>query len=84
VVTLTEPHTSLDADARVIERSWHDGDRFAEIFDRHYADIHAYAARRLGASLVDDVAAEAFLIAFDRRRRYDVRTPARGRWRRAA
>jgi RNA polymerase sigma-70 factor (ECF subfamily) len=80
VVTLTEPHTSLDADARVIERSWRDGDRFAEIFDRHYADIHAFAARRLGASLADDVAAETFLIAFDRRRRYDVRHPSARPW----
>jgi len=76
-VTYTEPDTlpelrARPVDAVVIERSWRRPDRFAEIFDRHYHDIHAYASRRLGPSLADDVAAETFLIAFDRRRRYDV------------
>jgi RNA polymerase sigma-70 factor, ECF subfamily len=50
----------------------HDGDVFAGVFDRYYAEIHGYVARRLGSSRADDVAAETFLIAFDRRRRYDV------------
>ena len=45
---------------------------FAAIFDRYYVQIHGYAARRLGHSLADDVAAETFLIAFERRDRYDV------------
>jgi RNA polymerase sigma factor (sigma-70 family) len=69
-VTYTEPETVPDA--VLITRSWRDPDLFAEIFDRHYAEIHGYAARRLGPSLADDVAAETFLIAFDRRRGYDV------------
>jgi RNA polymerase sigma-70 factor, ECF subfamily len=71
-MTYTEPDTLPDLDALVIESSLRDPDRFAAIFDRHYADIHGYASRRLGASLADDVAAETFLIAFDRRRRYDL------------
>jgi RNA polymerase sigma factor (sigma-70 family) len=80
-VTYTEPDTLPDtADAVLITRSWREPDRFAEIFDRHYADIHGYASRRLGASLADDVAAETFLIAFDRRRRYDPTQPSARPW----
>ena len=80
-MTYAEPDTLPDlADAVVIERSLRDPDRFSEIFDRHYRDIHGYAARRLGASLADDVAAETFLIAFDRRRRYDRAQPNARPW----
>jgi RNA polymerase sigma factor (sigma-70 family) len=80
-VTYTEPETLPDsADAVAITRSWREPDRFAEIFDRHYADIHGYASRRLGPSLADDVAAETFLIAFDRRRRYDPSQPSARPW----
>jgi RNA polymerase sigma factor (sigma-70 family) len=83
-MTYTEPDTLPDlewrADAVVIERSLREPDRFSEIFDRHYADIHGYASRRLGASLADDVAAETFLIAFDRRRRYDLAEPNARPW----
>jgi RNA polymerase sigma factor (sigma-70 family) len=59
-------------DAALIEPSWREPERFAEVFDRHYDPIHGYVARRLGASVADDVASETFLVAFDRRRRYDV------------
>jgi RNA polymerase sigma factor (sigma-70 family) len=59
-------------DAALIERSWHEPERFAGVFDRHYDGIHGFVARRLGAGLADDLAAETFLVAFDRRRRYDL------------
>jgi RNA polymerase sigma-70 factor (ECF subfamily) len=79
-MTYTEPDTLPDLDALVIESSLRDPDRFAAIFDRHYDEIHGYASRRLGASLADDVAAETFLIAFDRRRRYDLSHPSARPW----
>ena len=80
-MTYVEPDTLPDlADAVVIERSLREPDRFSEIFDRHYGDIHGYASRRLGPSLADDVAAETFLIAFDRRRRYDLAHPSARPW----
>ncbi|MEV0236383.1 RNA polymerase sigma factor [Nonomuraea sp. NPDC050786] len=60
------------SDAAIIEQSWRAPDRFAAVFDRYYFQIHGFAAQRLGPSLADDVAAETFLIAFDRRDRYDV------------
>jgi RNA polymerase sigma-70 factor (ECF subfamily) len=80
-MTYTEPDTLPElADATVIERSLRVPDRFSEIFDRHYSDIHGYASRRLGPSLADDVAAETFLIAFDRRERYDLQQPSARPW----
>jgi RNA polymerase sigma factor (sigma-70 family) len=60
------------SDARLIELSRQEPERFAEVFDRYHAEIHGYVSRRLGSSLADDVASETFLIAFSRRQRYDV------------
>ncbi|MEU9019458.1 RNA polymerase sigma factor [Actinomadura sp. NPDC048394] len=54
--------------------SLHDPDRFGEVFDAHFAEIHGYAARRLGPDAASDVASQTFLEAFRRRDRYD---PAR-------
>ncbi|GAA1280629.1 DNA-directed RNA polymerase sigma-70 factor [Planotetraspora silvatica] len=58
-------------DAEIIGLSGREPERFADIFDRYYAEIYGYVERRLGPSMADDVAAETFLIAFDRRGRFD-------------
>lgn len=58
-------------DAELITRSAREPQAFGVIFDRHVREIHRYAARRLGMSLADDIAAETFLIAFRRREKYD-------------
>lgn len=50
-------------------------ERFTEVHDRHFAEIYRYVAGRLGAQVAEDVAAETFLVAFDRRETFD---PARG------
>jgi RNA polymerase sigma factor (sigma-70 family) len=60
-------------DAGVIEVSWHEPERFAIVFDRHAQVIHRYVTRRVGASVADDVVGETFLVAFRRRRSYDLR-----------
>jgi RNA polymerase sigma-70 factor, ECF subfamily len=44
---------------------------FAEVFDRHFSEIHGYVARRLGAAAADDIAAETFLIAYRKRASFD-------------
>jgi RNA polymerase sigma factor (sigma-70 family) len=62
-------------DAAVIAESWHEPERFAEIFHRFYKEIHGYVARRVGPDAADDIAAETFLAAFRQRRRFD---PDRG------
>ncbi|GAA1790077.1 RNA polymerase sigma factor [Actinomadura chokoriensis] len=64
-----------DPDTEAIVRSRRDPAAFAEIFHRHFAAIHGYVARRLGADAADDIAAEVFLAAFRKRGRFD---PARG------
>lgn len=69
---LTRRSAVQESDAAIIRQSRLEPERFAAIFDRYYIQIHGYAARRLGHSLADDVAAETFLIAFERRDRYDV------------
>jgi RNA polymerase sigma factor (sigma-70 family) len=58
-------------DAQAIGASLADPDVFAVLFDRHFDAIHRYAQRRVGRDLADEIAAETFTRAFDRRRRYD-------------
>jgi RNA polymerase sigma-70 factor (ECF subfamily) len=60
-----------EPDAAIIARSVREPACFAAVFDRHYATIHGYVARRLGEHLADDLASETFLTAFARRTRYD-------------
>ncbi|MEV6880167.1 RNA polymerase sigma factor [Amycolatopsis sp. NPDC051128] len=75
---MTPEDTEADDDASVIARSRHEPSLFAVIFDRHARHIHRYLARRLGATAADDVLADTFLIAFDKRAKFDPdRTDAR-------
>jgi RNA polymerase sigma factor (sigma-70 family) len=53
------------------ERSLDSPQAFAEIFDRYFSEIHGYVARRLGAGVADDIAAETFLIAYRKRATFD-------------
>jgi RNA polymerase sigma factor (sigma-70 family) len=46
---------------------------FGAIFDRHYPAVHAFAQRRVGYELAEEVASETFARAFAQRRRYDGR-----------
>lgn len=64
----------MNNDNTVIARSVQDPVAFGEIFHRHAAMIHRYAVRRAGDAVADDVTSETFLIAFERRARFD---PAR-------
>ncbi|MFF2379329.1 RNA polymerase sigma factor [Streptomyces sp. NPDC058108] len=64
--------STAGSDASVVERSWDDPDSFAVLFDRYADGIHRYVARRLGTEAADDLMAETFVIAFQRRRRYDL------------
>jgi RNA polymerase sigma factor (sigma-70 family) len=58
-------------DAQAIGASLADPEAFAVLFDRHFDAIHRYVQRRVGPSLADEIAAETFSRAFDRRRSYD-------------
>jgi RNA polymerase sigma-70 factor (ECF subfamily) len=69
-----------ETDAQLIGQACRSPERFAGVFDRHYPHIYAYAARRLGPDLAEDVASETFLVAFDRRARYDTARPDARPW----
>src|SRR3954468_13424679 len=58
-------------DAAVIRESKDAPERFGVIFDGYFAEIHAYAARRIGPENAADLAAETFLAAFRKRDGYD-------------
>jgi RNA polymerase sigma factor (sigma-70 family) len=58
-------------DAREVEASLADPARFGLIFDRYFAEVHRYVARRLTSDAADDIAAETFAIAFRQRQRFD-------------
>ena len=58
-------------DATLITQSRCTPECFALLFDRHGPAIHSYVARRLGQDAADDLTAEVFLIAFQRRRAYN-------------
>jgi RNA polymerase sigma factor (sigma-70 family) len=58
------------ADVATLAASLAEPDRFAGLFDRYHADIRRYAASRLGGELADDIAADAFLVAFRSRHRF--------------
>lgn len=60
------------SDADLIARSLRVSEAFADVFDRHHAAVHAFAARRAGTDAADDVLAEVFLAAFAQRKRFDI------------
>lgn len=59
------------ADGAEIGASVSEPARFARIFDRHAGAIYRFAAARVGPSVADDVTAEVFRIAFERRGAFD-------------
>ena len=69
-----------DRDSDAISASQETPASFAAIFDRHFDAVHAYLQRRIGHDLADELAAETFLIAFDRRAGYDVTRPDARPW----
>jgi RNA polymerase sigma factor (sigma-70 family) len=62
---------AVDADAAILAASLSDPQAFAVLFERHFTAIHRWLHRRVGAPLAEDLAAETFTRAFDRRARFD-------------
>ena len=61
---------AVPSDAEVLAASVRDPDAFAELFTRHWDGLYRFCLSRAGPA-GEDTAAEAFRVAFDRRRRYD-------------
>lgn len=59
-------------DAQIIAESMDCPEAFAALFDRHFGSVYRYLARRVGVGAADDLAAETFLLAFDRRNSYEL------------
>jgi RNA polymerase sigma factor (sigma-70 family) len=62
----------VDTDAEIFQRSIRDPDAFREIFDRHATAVHAYARRRIGMTAGEEILAQTFLTAFEKRARFDL------------
>lgn len=56
---------STDKDIILRSRGWPAA--FSELYKRHASAIYKYAERRAGVSVAEDVMAETFLVAFERR-----------------
>lgn len=70
----------MRTDATIINGALTKPVEFAEIFDRHYDSIHDYLARRLPTGLAEEIAADTFLIAFERRASYRSEYPSARPW----
>jgi RNA polymerase sigma factor (sigma-70 family) len=68
-----EPARSVSpTDAELVASSIREPDAFTRLFERHWEALFRFCQSRAG-SAGEDIAAEAFRVAFDRRRRYDGR-----------
>jgi RNA polymerase sigma-70 factor, ECF subfamily len=81
LVAKTRPPDAESAtDAEAIGASRTEPERFAEIFHRHFTEIHRYIGRRLGPEIAENVAAETFTVAFHGRHRHDLTRPDARPW----
>ncbi|HWI72748.1 MAG TPA: RNA polymerase sigma factor [Baekduia sp.] len=71
---------AVPADAAILAASVGDPQAFGTLFERHFAAIHRWLHRRGGAPLAEDLAAETFTRAFDRRATFDGRYPDARPW----
>jgi len=72
LVTMRNELLETRSDAASVRRSLDDPRAFGAFFDRHFDDVYAYAARRVGRDQAEEIAAETFVRAFDGRRRDDL------------
>ncbi|HUR02390.1 MAG TPA: RNA polymerase sigma factor [Nonomuraea sp.] len=67
---LVDPPGAI-SDADLLKASYRKPERFGELYDRYFREIHAYLGRRLDQQVADDLAAEVFLTAFRKRTTFD-------------
>jgi RNA polymerase sigma-70 factor (ECF subfamily) len=72
--------TPWASDAEVIVASWHDPVRFEVVFSRHFGTVFRFLAGRAPRDEAADMAAEVFVRAFARRRRYRPDRPSALPW----
>ena len=57
----------IPSDVECLALSLSEPQAFELIFERHFAEVHRYLHRRAGPDVADDLAAETFALAFERR-----------------
>ncbi|WP_075205346.1 RNA polymerase sigma factor [Leucobacter musarum] len=70
----------VQSDAEIIASAREQPEAFTELYRRHAAAVFRYAISRLGREAADDIVAETFLVAFERRDTYDVAVPGALPW----
>jgi RNA polymerase sigma-70 factor (ECF subfamily) len=68
------------SDAAAIHQSLEVPGAFVAVFDGHYRAVYGYVARRVGPDLADEIVADTFARAFDRRAHYDLSYPDARPW----
>jgi RNA polymerase sigma factor (sigma-70 family) len=68
------------SDSAVFQRSVAEPELFTILFDRYYRVVYGYLGRRVGRTVADDIAAETFIRAFERREAYDPTAPRALPW----
>jgi RNA polymerase sigma-70 factor, ECF subfamily len=58
---------SKPTDSDLLTRSLAEPRAFEVLFDRHFDAIHRYLHRRAGREIADELAAETFAVAYERR-----------------
>lgn len=76
---ITQPATR-GGDADLVSASWTQPEAFAELFDRYSGMLYRYVSKRLGPEPAEDLVGETFLVAFSRRRSYDLAHPDARPW----
>jgi RNA polymerase sigma-70 factor (ECF subfamily) len=74
------PPPDTPSDATAIAASAANPAAFDAVFERHVASVHAFAQRRVGIDLAEDVTAETFARAFAARRRFDATQESARPW----
>ena len=62
----------MSEDSDIIRRSGATPAAFAELYDRYARAVFRYAAGRVGNGYADDIMSETFLVAFERRKSFDI------------
>lgn len=71
---------ATDHDGHTLRASLADPGRFSVVFDRYFAPVHRFVARRVGRDIADDLAATVFAEAFAGRASFDENAASARPW----
>lgn len=74
------PITAGMSDAQLMLQSQREGGCFGVVFDRHVDAIFGYIAARVGSTAAEDIVADTFEVAFNRRAKFDLTASSARPW----